>query len=92
MWAASGRQLFYRNGSRWMMATFRTAPGFAADAPTVLFQGPYLNVPAHSYAVGRDGRFLLLRGAEGDTEASTIQIVLNWDEEVRRLVSTQRGQ
>jgi hypothetical protein len=54
------------------------------SAATVVVKGPYLNVPGLSYDVARDGRLLLLRGIEGQVDASTIHVVSNFADAVRR--------
>ena len=82
VWSPDGRRLFYRNGDRWMVSEL--AGVSRASAPTLVVQGPYLNVPGLSYGVGRDGRLLLLRGIEGLVDASTIYVVSNFAGVVRQ--------
>ena len=82
VWSPDGRRLFYRNGDRWMVSELGGVS--RASAPTLVVQGPYLNVPGLSYGVGRDGRLLLLRGIEGLVDASTIHVVSNFACAVRQ--------
>jgi serine/threonine-protein kinase len=85
IWSADGRELFYRNGQKWMVAAVRFEPEFAAETPRLLFEGPYVNVPGLSYDVTPDGRrFLLLRSAQEETPVTQFHVVLNWLEELRR--------
>ena len=82
VWSRDGRRLFYRNGDRWMVSELGGASG--PSVPTLVVQGPYLNVPGLSYDVARDGRLLLIRGIEGQVDASTIRVVSNFADAVRR--------
>jgi hypothetical protein len=82
IWSHDGRRLFYRNGDRWMVSELGRAS--RPSAATVVVKGPYLNVPGLSYDVARDGRLLLLRGIEGQVDASTIHVVSNFADAVRR--------
>jgi serine/threonine protein kinase/Tol biopolymer transport system component len=86
VWSNDGRELFYRNGRRWMSVPISTSPAFSAGAPRLLFQGDYLNVSGLEYGVSPDGkRFLVLQSA--DTSRPTeLRVVVNWFEELKRLV------
>ena len=85
VWAPDGRELFYRNGFKWMAVRFRaTPPEFGAEPPRLLFGGPYVNVPGFSYDVAPDGqRFIMIRGAE-EGKVTQLKVVLNWFEELKR--------
>jgi len=73
-----------------MAVDVTTQPSFAAGKPRMLFEGRYEPAPLTNpnYAVSPDGeRFLMLKSAEQAEEAPTqINVVLNWTEELRRLV------
>jgi len=64
--------------------------GFSAGKPKVLFEGPYLSTVDNfpHYDVSRDGqRFLMLKPADSQTsDATQINVVLNWFEELKRKV------
>ena len=86
IWAPSGRQLFYRNARRELVAvTTRTGDTFGWDPPQVLFDlSAYQLNPHHPlYDVSRDGqRFLLARrigSAGGD-----VVVIFNWLEQVKK--------
>ena len=86
LWTSGGREMFYRNGDAMMSVALTTEPRFSAEAPRLLFRGPY-EEPARpdwprNYAVSLDGqRFIMIRGEE---EAPTqIHVVLSWLEELR---------
>ena len=92
VWSPDGRELFYRSGDRTMVVSIRTqGQTLAAGTPKVLFEGQYVS---HSqppgfqyYDISPDGkRFLMLK--EVTPEATQINVVLNWFEELKRLVPT----
>jgi eukaryotic-like serine/threonine-protein kinase len=86
VWAASGKELFYRAGDAMLVVGIRTQPRFEADQPRLLFRGPY-EEPARpdwprNYDVAPDGqRFVMIRGE--DSAPTQIQVVLSWLEELR---------
>jgi len=91
VWARSGEELFYRNGTSMMVVSVQTQPTFKAEIPRLLFEGPYnisfLSLTAN-YDVTPDGqRFVMVRSGQTVVQ-SQINIVLNWFEEVKRLVPT----
>ena len=83
LWAANGRELFYRNGTKMMVAAISLHPTFAAGARRELFEGSYVNDPVYrSYDVTRDGRaFVMVRSPKpmGD-----FVVVLNWFDQLRQ--------
>jgi Tol biopolymer transport system component len=92
VWNRNGRELFYRAGDKMMAVDIATQPGFSAGNPRMLFDGPYALSPAAppNYDVSPDGqRFLMLKPVEQAGAAPTqINVVLNWTEELKRLVPT----
>jgi serine/threonine protein kinase len=86
VWSHDGRELFYRNGTKWIGVKVQTTGEFDAAAPRVLFEGPYLNVPGLSYDVAPDGRFLVIRGPE-EGQPTRLNIVLNWFDDLSRRAS-----
>jgi Tol biopolymer transport system component len=84
IWSRDGRELFYRNGNKWMVVAVSLEPEFKAGAPQLLFEGPFVQVGGSSYDVTPDGRrFLLLEPAGRDAAPVThLNVVLNWFEEV----------
>ncbi|MSO56749.1 MAG: hypothetical protein EXQ55_07490 [Acidobacteria bacterium] len=85
IWSRDGRELFYRNGNKWMVVAVNPKRElFTAGAPRLLFEGPYVNVGGLSYDVTPDGqRFLLLEPAE-PSPITHLNVVLNWFEEVKQ--------
>ena len=91
IWSADGRELFYRNGDRMMIAAVQTKPTVVIGKPQPLFQGSYFQQQIGSggnYDVSPDGkRFVMIRRDEEST-STQINVVLNWFEELERLVPT----
>jgi eukaryotic-like serine/threonine-protein kinase len=92
-WARNGREIFYIKQDGTMVAVpiqANAGNSFSARAPASLFQGPYFAVQAgRTYDVSPDGsRFLMIKNAASTTDAPLPQlwVVLNWQEELKRLV------
>jgi Tol biopolymer transport system component len=88
-WNPNGRELFYRNGDKMMAVDVTTGSTFSAGKPRLLFERHYLLasgvIPA--YDVSHDGqRFLMVEDGEPETPITQINVVLNWAEELKRLV------
>jgi eukaryotic-like serine/threonine-protein kinase len=91
-WNPSGAELFYRNGDKMMVVDIATQPSFLPGKPRVLFEGRYIPTSGtvRFYDVTRDGqRFLMLRDSEQIAPIAHINVVLNWFEELKRLVPTK---
>jgi len=92
VWSPDGSELFYRSGNRTMVASIQTrGQTLTAGSPKILFEGQYVNhsTPAgfQYYDISPDGnRFLMLK--EVTLETTNINVVLNWFEELKRLVPT----
>jgi serine/threonine-protein kinase len=86
MWAPGGGELFYLSGDRMMVVDVTTEPSLNVGKPRLLFERPFLE-SFRGYEVTADGeRFIAI---ERDEEAVwQIQVVLNWEEELKRLVPT----
>ena len=92
VWSPDGTELFYRSGNRMMAVFVQTEPTFRAGRPEVLFEGRYVAtrfVPGYQYYdISADGQqFLMIKAVEG-SQSSQINVVLNWFEELKRLVPT----
>jgi len=96
-WAPNGRELFYRTGqsargSKLMAVTITTSPEFRADKPSLLFEGPYIwaTLYGQSYDVSRDGNRFVMVKYDPPKSPKEINIVLNWFEELKRRVPTDK--
>jgi serine/threonine-protein kinase len=93
VWNRNGRELFYRSGNRMMAVETTTQPSFSAGKPRQLFEAQYFLAPFptldSTYDVSPDGqRFLMIKETKQATAPSRINVVLNWREELKRLVPT----
>jgi Tol biopolymer transport system component len=92
VWARSGRELFYSSVDGAMMSVSIDSSvdsGFLAGNPKALFAGVYYSVQAgRSYDVSADGRrFLMIKNITPRAQsAPQLVVVLNWTEELKRLV------
>jgi eukaryotic-like serine/threonine-protein kinase len=95
-WSLDGLELFYLQGRSMMAIAVDTEGEFSFSTPVELFTGPY-NFDASSrttsYDVARDGRFLMIQPQANAADAasqSSIVVVRNWTEELKRLVPIAR--
>ena len=92
VWSPDQKELFYRSGSRMMVASVQTEPTFSASRPRVLFEGSYVahsNPPGYQYYdISPDGERFLMMKEETVQEGDQINVILNWFEELKRLVPT----
>ncbi len=86
VWHPKGQELFYRNGSALEVVSIMTESTFTAGSPAVLFTGNYLTGSGtQQYEVTPDGqRFLMIK--QEQTGVAQIHVILNWFEELKRLV------
>jgi len=96
LWSRNGRELFYRSqtteAQQYLSAAVTSVSPFRADTPRVMFENKAFDydntVPIRSWDVSPDGqRFLLLRFApQTDKPVTSMRLVLNWTEELKRRV------
>ncbi len=93
LWARSGRELFYLAPDGKLMAVpIRPGPGFTrGNAAVVVDRAYFAGVGlGRSYDVSPDGtRFLMIKDAAAATAATQLVVVLNFFEELKRLVPTK---
>jgi len=89
-WSADGHELFYRLGDKLMIVEVQSEPAFTSGRPQLVFEGPYLTddpFATPNYDISPDGqRFLMIK--QELAEQAQIHVVLNWFEELKRLVPT----
>jgi serine/threonine-protein kinase len=93
VWAHSGRELFYwkQSGALVSIMAVPISPGQAFDFGTAhqIAQGGYARpIFDRQYDVAPDGRFVVMKPV-GRPPRDEIVIVLNWFEELKRLVPTK---
>jgi serine/threonine-protein kinase len=90
-WSPDGRELYYRNNNLFMSVAVDTRSTFQNGTPKTLFNGVFdlRSNSGVSYDVDpRGNRFLMIRLAEDVNSTAQVRIVLNWFDELRRLVPT----
>ena len=92
-WAPDGRTIYYVREGQIMGVGITTVPALRADTPRVLFEvsyspGVWYNPDVHLSADGE--RFVMVTKDETWGVATEIKVVLNWFEELNRLVPTGR--
>ncbi len=94
-WGPNGDEVFYRNGDRMVAVAVQIEPRFEVMNREVLFKRKFFARTAHKthYDIHPDGqRFLMIEEPDpGESpQQINIKIVLNWFEELKRLVPTER--
>ncbi len=91
-WSADGHELFYRLGDKMMVVEVQSEPAFSSGRPQLVFEVPYLTdqFSTSNYDISPDGqRFLMIKAVEEEGgQQDQINVVLNWFEELKRLVPT----
>ncbi len=91
MWARSGGELFYRSDEEMMAVAIETEPAFSAGSATGLFEDTYFRTFGRGYDIAPDGRrFLMIKEGSSDDAPLDLHVVLNWFEELERLVPTEK--
>jgi serine/threonine-protein kinase len=90
-WSPRGDELFYRGGGALMGVRVRSGPTFVADSPVKLFEERYhVKGAGHiGYDIAQDGRFLFVKDLMNearDSDTPPLVVVLNWFEELRRVL------
>ena len=91
-----GSELYFVDGEALRAVSIEYEPVFRIDEPRDLFRGPYtFNVEGRAWDVHPDGRFLMLLDAAEDIAAPSsperqrIHVVVNWIEELQRLLPAE---
>jgi Tol biopolymer transport system component len=88
-WSPDGKELFYRHNTQFLAVPVETKPGLSVGTARVLFEGVY-NLRTDSgvsYSVSQDGkRFLMVRRASQGNAPTTVNVILNWQEDLKRTV------
>lgn len=93
VWAPNGKELFYRNGAKMMVVSVETQSSFRAGTPRLLYERSSYggsDTEAAEYDISPDGQRLLMYKVVSEREGrlAPLIIVLNWFEELKRLVPT----
>lgn len=102
LWNRGGHEIFYRNADKMMVVPVSIAGGFQAGKPSLMWEGHYSHgmssscgppgVSSANYDVTADGRrFLMVKDSDQDVSSTSIVVVLNWTEELKRLGQDRRN-
>jgi Tol biopolymer transport system component len=90
LWRRDGRELVYRAGLRMFSVSVDLSAGFRSSAPVLLFERPYVvggrDVMGLDYDLAPDGRFLMIRPSPAELRANSVNVVVNWIEELKQRV------
>ena len=93
IWSRDGKELYYRRGNQVVVVRITTSPSFSASPPELLFEGDYIYSPyipvGPNYDVSSDSRRFLMVLNEQGRVPTRIQVVLNWFDELERIVPTR---
>jgi Tol biopolymer transport system component len=84
-WSPDGREIFYRSGARLMAARVDPTAGVRVLSRRVVIE-PFLPPQYDDYAIHPDGRTLILVRPAGVTQHREVNVVVNWHEQLRRVV------
>jgi hypothetical protein len=91
VWARDGHALCFREGRAIMEVSVTGTNPAAWGRPIRLFEGDYIfSEGPRTFDIAPDGRFAMLkRVGGGDTSQPGVVVVLNWFEELKKLVPTR---
>ncbi len=91
LWRSDGEELFYVSAEGKLMAVMaKTVSGFEDSLPEELLELPIVPGYTHrrGYAVAADGKRFLVITPVGGAALAPVTVILNWFEELKRLVPT----
>ena len=78
VWSSGGRELFYRQGDRLLVAAIQFTPELRAGRPQQILEWPHPEGPSRNFDVSPDGRsFVMVRTDDGGAQ-DQLRVVLNW--------------
>jgi Tol biopolymer transport system component len=91
VWNPQGGELFFRKDDRMMVVEFSTGPKPKVGRSRMLFEGRFVpGTPyGRNYDISPDGKsFVMITSTEMSSPPSQIHVILNWFNELERLVPT----
>lgn len=90
LWSPEGKEIFYRNRAKMMIVAVQGQQKLRATKPRELFEWPLRDPRMRNYDLRPDGqRFLMVKQAVEEPPRNQIHVVVNWAEELKRLVPTE---
>jgi len=86
-WAPDGSEIFYLQNDKMMAVAVETGEQLVAGRPEMLFEVERRPALYRRYGILPDGRFVMSQALHAPT-SKQIRVVLNWFDELERLVPT----
>ncbi len=86
LWSRDGRELFFQEGAKLMVAAVRASTTFSSEPPRVLYEGRFLAAvnSRTAFSITPDGsRFLRIQRVEPERAITRVDLVLNWFDELK---------
>lgn len=91
VWNPGAPEILYLLGRQMYSVKVTLSPDFRSDAPQLLFEGPFPDVPGLGFDITNDGqRFLMLQNKDLLEPVRTINVITNFFDELRRRVPPGR--
>ena len=88
LWRSDGRVLYYRNNDAMMSVAIQSQKEFSYETPKLVFKVPFESYSITHYDYDHlNNRFIMLKQDKSSVPRQ-INIVLNWVEELKRIVSS----
>jgi serine/threonine-protein kinase len=88
VWSANGDELTFHSGSRILSVAIDTEPDLVVGTARTLFDGSFVNANGRAHDVSGDGQRLLILQPSAPATATRLNVIVNWHEELKRLVPT----
>jgi hypothetical protein len=92
LWSPNGREIYYSSmDGRYYAVEVTFTPEIQAGEPQLLFEGPFIGVAGHAWNITPDGQhFILLENKENFEPRTTLTVITNFFDELRRHVPPNR--
>ncbi len=93
VWSRDGTELYYRNEDKMMVVRgIGSGAEFTFERRDELFTGDYwAEDQSPSYDVAEDGRFVMIRVETAQQNSRSVNVIVNWFEELKQRVPTGGG-
>jgi Tol biopolymer transport system component len=89
VWSRDGKELFFQNEGKLLAVSIQRGPRFQISTPQVVLESPHLlRALARNYDVFPDGQSFLMVKTKHPAYTTELHVILNWFEELKRLVPT----
>jgi eukaryotic-like serine/threonine-protein kinase len=89
-WDRSGRRLFFQSGEKIMVVAVETTPALRVGTPHALLEGA--QSWSHGFDAAPGGKRFLMISTASLTRPAELRVILNWFDELERLVPHPRHQ